>query len=539
MSRRTRNERGAVAVLTAVVLTVLLVMAAFAVDLGKQRVVRRDAQAVADTTAMDMVRLLGNGEPVSDAIGRTAAWRTRGMLDDQPGVEVHEGYIGPSATYIADQSLGCSGSPYNSYFRDPASAGEPANAVLVVVVGSVDFAFAPGGGSACRSAIAMAEEGACFSVGSYAASLEAGASPILGPLLGALGSDLSLTVADHQGLANAEVSLLTFLGVDLGAGTMQELIDGGELVSIGDFYLALAKAITKDSGSTAQVLLLEQIAAGLDVGQVRLGELIDLGAGGAHAGLDATLNVLDLVTAGALVANGDHAVAIPGLNVNLGPLAGVAAKLTVIEAPQIGCGRRGEAEAHDAQVRLDLQKAQVNVPGVAKVGLSGSIHVASTSGLLSDVSCDPKKVTIDATTSIVSVDLTLKVSVSLDLGLFSIPIANVPVKITGTAPPANTQTVDIDIATNGYEVPGTVGTGNSGLPWLKVDTSGLTLLGIPLGILTDGLISPLLSVVVNPLIQGLDAALLTPVLRALGSDLAGAKIYAKPTPSCGEPRLVG
>ena len=60
----TRDETGAVAVLAAALALVLLVSAAFAVDLGRQRVVRADMQALADVVALDAARVL-DGRPAS------------------------------------------------------------------------------------------------------------------------------------------------------------------------------------------------------------------------------------------------------------------------------------------------------------------------------------------------------------------------------------------------------------------------------------------------------------------------------------------
>src|SRR5699024_1875364 len=98
-------------------------------------------------------------------------------------------------------------------------------------------------GGAVRSAVATASGGACFSIGSYAARLDSSQSPILGPLLADLGSNVSLSSADYQGLAHSAVSLADFLGVNLGAGTMKSLIQADKLIGIDDYYLAVAKAL--------------------------------------------------------------------------------------------------------------------------------------------------------------------------------------------------------------------------------------------------------------------------------------------------------
>ena len=56
-----------------------------------------------------------------------------------------------------------------------------------------------------RTAVAGLSSGACFGIGSYAARLDTDSSPVLGELLGALGSGVSLSAADYNGLASTDV----------------------------------------------------------------------------------------------------------------------------------------------------------------------------------------------------------------------------------------------------------------------------------------------------------------------------------------------
>ncbi|MFL6156446.1 MAG: pilus assembly protein TadG-related protein, partial [Marmoricola sp.] len=59
MPSRRRNEQGVVAVVVAIVTCFTLIpIAALAVDIGVQRVARRDAQSVADVVALDLARQL-------------------------------------------------------------------------------------------------------------------------------------------------------------------------------------------------------------------------------------------------------------------------------------------------------------------------------------------------------------------------------------------------------------------------------------------------------------------------------------------------
>ena len=72
---RRRDESGAVALVVALVtVAVVLPIAAMGVDLGMQRVARRDMQAIADMVALDMSRHL-DGQTKYSVLKNTAAWK--------------------------------------------------------------------------------------------------------------------------------------------------------------------------------------------------------------------------------------------------------------------------------------------------------------------------------------------------------------------------------------------------------------------------------------------------------------------------------
>jgi Flp pilus assembly protein TadG len=70
--KRRKDENGAVALTVALVVTLLLAVASFALDLGLARVGVRDMQAVADVVALDMARQI-DGRTVS-AIEADTKW---------------------------------------------------------------------------------------------------------------------------------------------------------------------------------------------------------------------------------------------------------------------------------------------------------------------------------------------------------------------------------------------------------------------------------------------------------------------------------
>ena len=117
MRRRMRDERGAIIPMVALLLVVLVPSSAMAVDLGMQRVVRRDMQTLADVIALDVVRLVDgrtasqiqagyNGLPtLANALTRSVARNDDDVLGDPPTVTVKLAHI-DTATGLLDKSGG-------------------------------------------------------------------------------------------------------------------------------------------------------------------------------------------------------------------------------------------------------------------------------------------------------------------------------------------------------------------------------------------------------------------------------------------------
>lgn len=529
---RPRDERGAILPMVAIMLTVLMVSAAFAVDLGKQRVVRQDMQALADVVALDMVREI-RGRTVQ-AIQADPAWQTAidqsiarngRTLGDAPQVEVVLGEVDPDTRA----------------FTALTGAVEP-NGVRVTAGGEVDFAFVPGSGGATRTAVAATEPVACFRMGSFALGLSAGNSPLLNALVG---DALNLGVLSYDGLADAEISLLG-LATELGAASADELLALPDL-SLGQLFLASAEVLEREGGSTADVALLETIATSVPaLPAVALADLLAI-TPGADSALTAGLNVLDLVATSAFLSNGSSFLTIPGLQASLG-LSGtnLTSNLQVIQRPQFGCGPVDEAEASTSQVAVDLGGTLASIPNILGTTASATttidLDVASADGVLKDVSCgtlspgSPDAMRVDVSDGLV----TASVRVNVTLRVLGIPVAGGPI-IVSTAPPAAPGSASMTFPDLlGYDTRYTTGSGNIGLTGANVNTSGFVVLGIlPLGATLGGLLGGVLSAIVNPLVQALDSAVLTPLLDLLGANVSGADVWGVPRPNCDASALRG
>jgi uncharacterized membrane protein len=534
-----RSESGVVAVVVALVTCLVLVpVAALAVDIGMQRVARRDMQAVADVVALDLARQL-DGRTWAQLHGHLPQWVDKSVARNRSGptdptVVAELGRVDPAAYDPANP---------DAYFTPITSdLGGVPTAVRVTAAGTVDFSIHGGSGGVVRTAIARSESSACFRLGSYALNLDSQSSPLLNALIG---DALDVSALSYTGLANANVSLLG-LAAELGVGSTDELLALDNL-SLGELYLAAAHALQKSGGETADVTLLNNLAS------LGLGSLPHLGFGdlialqpGDDAALGTSVNLLDLVATSAFIANGTNALAIPNLTATLPGLGSVTSSLQIIEGPQLACGAVGVATAHTAQVKLhvsvELDPANLlNILLLGLVTIEGRIDVdvelAAATGTLRGVQCAPGQPDgIDV--EVASALSQIGVSLPLTVKLIGIPIVSVTGGLGTTVPAANA-TAQIRVPPSTYGSPVSTGTGTV-LPGLTLGDLHATLLGvIDLSLVLNAIRDVVLTPIVNPLLSTVNTALLTPLTDLLGINLAGADVFLNGPPTCGLSSLAG
>lgn len=562
----------------AVVMVVLLLVAALATDIGLQRVARADMQSVADAVALDLARELdGRDEatlaPLMPGLAAASRERNDASIGDAATVDVELGELDDQGDFV------------------PVAGADVPTAVRVTARTAVDFAF--GGitgtdeGAAQRSAVGVADVGACFRVGSFVASVDSSTSPLLDVLLGTLlGSTVNLTAVGYQGLANAEVTLLDLVKVGgLAVGSTEELLDLTGL-TVADFYLAVARVLTQQ-GDTVAAGLLQSIQVSATTPTIAVADLLTASATDAAA-LAARLNVLDLVTGAAYLAHQGATLAIPALGVSVPGVGTVGASLTVTQAPQAGCGGVG-TQASTAQVQLSVPLtvpgAVVAVPGVGNVTLGATsltllVDLGQAIATMLDLTCGVDgaeqldlrlasavvgQVTLSGSTSVaasVGVPLasSLLTTVLQVLGLTILPAGLPTVSLSttvsiGAGTLANPYTTDLALPLPAsYSTP--VGSASGVvLTGLTADVSSGTtvrlsvpqLLGAPrvytysTGALFDAIVDPVLAsltgTVLNPVLTALQTGVVAPLAALLGLQLAGADVWATPEPSCAGPRL--
>lgn len=571
LRRRRADERGAVVPIVAILIGLLVTVTAFTVDLGQQRVARTDMQSLSDLVALDTSRLLGGQTTASvltDSAFKSSVMasvnRNAKTFGATPKVKVEVGtYDGTNFTTSGSLTYTAGGQAVGNVVI--TSAEDVPSAAKVTSGTTVGFAFVPGSGAANRSAIAVTDSSACYEVGSYAAAVNSNNSALLGPLLGTLNSNLNLTAAGYQGLANTAIKL-SDLAVALGVGSVDQLATAS--VTYRNFYAALAQVLTQN-GQTANVSLLNTLSASASAtAQVAISNIIALGVG-SNAAIKATANLLDLVSASAFLANGQNLINLP-LSASIPGLASVSTKVKLIQNISKYCGRVGTQEttatpAGTSQVEVTLgatvSGTTVTIPlvGTVSVGspanqpVSLLVQGAPTYASLTSVGCQTptnsvQSATFDMTNGLLTETLTVPLSVSGTVSLLGIGLVNVAITtnivVTTTISPTAT-TYTITVPPQSFDTVYSTGTTSLTLGNTVAKTGTVVtakILGIPITLSTaaiDSILDPVVSSVVQPIISGLNSALISPLLNLLGIRVGGADMIldSNPALSCSVPAL--
>jgi uncharacterized membrane protein len=388
---RRRRERGAIGILTPVVLLAIAIpVMMLGIDVGRLAWNRRELQEIADLAALDAMRAFGQCRETSEdpvAAAQASALRNGydGNLADAPN-KVEIGTVTTDANHLRHFTAG--------------GTAATATAIRVFATRQVPFtiiasAFLPGSATLQVEAVASRVAEAGISAGSFAARFDTSDSwawnATLGPLLG---EPLSLSAISYQGLADANFTLGD-LKAAANVGSLEELLD---LELSAPEYLNLLADAVSDGGSASVVSTLNSLAGSADATlSVTLGDIIQVASGAHDAALDAQLNALDMLAVGAQVARGDAAVLISPLGLTIPGLASATAQLRIVQAPHVAIGAPGQdasgkwnTEVHTGQVRLaiNLSLGNKSILGISvPVGIDLFVEAAQTDAHLDAIDC--------------------------------------------------------------------------------------------------------------------------------------------------------
>ena len=419
---RGQDERGAVLVLASIALVTMMAAAALSVDIGATASRKRDVRKVADLAALDaatnLADIVASASPTAAAHQAVRASAARNGLALDPADPRTEAFA-VLGTYDSGTFTAC-GAPIGVEVIDDATADaaiitgvcDP-NAVRAAsadvapryfaffaedrVVGAHAIAARPRSSSTSNIPGTPETPGtrdnvATISAGSFVARARLASNPLLPEvlrgLLGNVSTVGSFDAVSYQGLAASEITLealrqaLVANGA-VSAGTVDELLDAN--VTLASLYSAAADANALQGGSSAVTANLDSLAslaaASTTTAGFRFGDLLDIELGQPGTTGAAQLNLLDMVTTAAQVANGTNLFAIQLAAADLP--AGIASgtvKATIIEAPVMATGPVG-TKVTTSQVRLQLDlvlstpvrvllltSSQVRLPIVVEAG---------------------------------------------------------------------------------------------------------------------------------------------------------------------------
>ncbi|KVU99368.1 hypothetical protein WK75_33260 [Burkholderia ubonensis] len=399
-----RGQRGTVSVLATVWVLVALVTLG-AIDIGNLFFQRRDLQRIADLSALAAVQSLDPSD-TSCGAANTAALNNARANETSNTVTTGapaRGQDQVAATCGRWDPQVYAGQP--AYFAPAASGMTQLNATQVTVTRTMRYSFLGvvsmlGAGPGTMSATATARASAIdtFSISATLASVD----PVWlnGILSALLGTSVSLTLADYQALAGANIKLLG-ISTALGAGTVNGLVDLSVTVPtlIGNLsaYVGALQAGGGDGpGYVAQLQAASTALgklAGAGVGNTTVvvanapNALLNISLGNPQSGADAQVNLLDLLTTAAQVAayNKGHAVSLnTGVTLPLGASGFnvVSLQLQVLNPPSIAVGEAGllpngtwRTQASSAQIGVYLNVQTPSIPITGALGLSGLIDL--------------------------------------------------------------------------------------------------------------------------------------------------------------------
>lgn len=512
-----RGERGSILILSTVGLVVAIISAALAIDLGFLAHEIRVDQKVADLAALDAARAL----PADPTPAAQASALRNGFPYLDPG-------YGLAVKWAPNKN-----GPWSSNPADLAGAS-----VVQVAATSPHqnfFPFVPGGQSKTRTAVAGSLPEAAFSVGSTLAAIDTQKSvldPMLGGMLGV--SSASMSAVSYSGLATGNVSLsalqtnLLAMGYDV--GTTDKLLANN--VKVADLLRASALALAANGNAAAAAEVNDIPLTSIpNLKVVTLGDLVGLSQPGSNSALDTTLNVFQLLTGSAQVANGNNFVNVPGITVNVPGVGTVGFKLKVIEPAQTARGPVGVyAQTSQVTLRLSISLLPLVFLGPT-IALDVDFNAARGKGTLTAIECGAApSITVGVTTAATTVT-----------GSGVVPLLGT-LNVTGALAAGAGGSLGFDYPTEfapplGADLDGQrVSAATLNLSAATVDVTG-TGLAAATAATVEGLLPTILTtvdLVATPLLQ--------PVLRALGADVAAADVSAlgiyPPPPACGGAILV-
>ncbi|MGH8379727.1 pilus assembly protein TadG-related protein [Pseudomonas sp.] len=356
-SRFPTRQRGAIGLMAALTLGMGLVFMLMVVDSSRLYLEQRRLQRVADMAALEAAgqsAVCSGSGPRADALARTGALRNGFELGAGQTLDTACGTLQTGANSLRRFSVDAARNEAIRVIATTQATTSVAAGVWALASGN----SVPDTTTLRASAIAATPKPpqAMLRIRSTLATVDTRQSALLNALVDPLGGHVQLDLLSWQGLADTQINLLKYLdqlaiSVGVSAGDYQQLLRADATAT--QLIDAAAKVLQTGGAAVEVVSNLGKIAVGSDNTRLlHLGDILDLQSGTTKAGLDASLQVLDLVQSVILLSTKDSAATVE-MPISLLGLVNGKIRLKVIEPQQIsaiGNPQTDEIKVHTAQV---------------------------------------------------------------------------------------------------------------------------------------------------------------------------------------------
>jgi uncharacterized membrane protein len=526
--RKRRDERGATFVITAFSMVLLLWAGAMGVDIGFTVDSNQQAQAIADTGALDMARYIN----IAD-----------GYKSSNPSITTY--LNGKLANVSTDNALNGSGAALSYAVGTWSTSGGwkaatgpcyaqlhtlnvPCTAVKVTATQTVPRIFAGGSASVTRSSVGYLNPTTAFSIGTYLANLNTQQGPVLNAIMSQISGSANLTLAGYEGLADTYVTVKQLIAASAAAGivlsptnVLTTSLTSGQWLSIFkaaayNQELSLNCAGSPEPSPCVAYTNLQSLSGGGPT-SAELCQLVSINGStctsGAlsQGGLASSVDVLQTLETEAELANGTSGIDL-GTSLGLSGVTDAKLVLSVVQPPHVAWGATGASPATSATSAQVQSTLKLTVPGVGELDVT--LGAAQGKATLSSITCTQTnnsfaQAVIIANTSAATGSMTLT---DPALGLANDPVATTSASrvsntSVGFTPPVPPTTSEFGAASNANPV--------------QIGSTSPTFTITTLGGLGSGIVSVLTAN--NPLILQLQSAL-SGILQAAGVTVAGADI---------------
>lgn len=334
------KQRGAIGLMAALTLGLALLCTLVVVDSGRLYMEKRSLQRVADIAALEAAGRKGTCATAASAAtfaNESAARNGFVVGSDGRLLTTHCGTLTVGAQ---SQRVFTANATQSQAIQVVASHPVPRS--FAAGIGAL-FSSAPASPNILLSATAVAMSTppvAALTIRSAALTVDSATASILNPIVGGmLGGALNLSVANWQGLASTDLSLLSYLNrlkTDLNLTAVGYTQVLAATVSVSQLIQSAVNVLDPGGTLSGQTYIagLQAVKAATGATTVVLGDLLAIQGSSDIAQLNTNLRLIDLVQGLAQLANDKNGISA-ATQINLPGLAQVTARIQVIEPPQL------------------------------------------------------------------------------------------------------------------------------------------------------------------------------------------------------------